>query len=76
MKIQKYKGKIKIYKIKKNIKGDVDAMLQQQKIKSALDKISSKLNILEGKDGMIKLDKNNKGHVDWYKEEDYYSGRN
>jgi len=39
-------------------------------IKTSLDKISSQLKVLNGENGMIKLDKNNPSHVDWFEDDD------
>ncbi len=61
--------KVKMSKTNKNGGENMETLIYNN-FKEALDKISSKLPLLEGKNGMIKLDKNNHFHQEWFEDDE------
>jgi len=52
---------------------DMSAILEKDNVKvdlkSALDKIASKVPVLKVRDGKIILDRNNEDHIDWFEDD-------
>lgn len=64
--------KVKVIKWKGKIGGDNMEMQMERKItfdKNLMDEISKKLPLVNGKNGMIKLDKNDESDKEWFDED-------
>lgn len=74
MNIKKWTGCKKRYKFKigRKQKGDniMESVLERTSngMQSRLNDITSKLNLLEGENDMIKLNPNNPEHMDWWED--------